>query len=217
MALRVVPYRKLSADELMLLNCGVGEYSWESLGLQGDPTSHSKGDQPWVFFGRTDAKAETPVLWPPHAKSWLIEKDSDAGRDWGQEEKGMTEDEMARWHHGLNTHEFEWTLEVGDGQEAWHDVIHGVTKNRTQLSDWTDWTEVCHSYSLRSQHLLILWLHSPSALILEPRKMKSGTVSTFSSSVCHEVMGPDSMILVFWMLSFKSFFTLLFHLHQEAL
>ena len=60
---------------------------------------HSEGDQPWVFFGRNDAKAETLVLWPPHAKSWLIGKDSDAGRDWGQEEKGMTEDEMAGWHH----------------------------------------------------------------------------------------------------------------------
>ena len=60
---------------------------------------HSEGDQPWVFFGRNDAKAETPVLWPCHAKSWLIVKDSDAGRDWGQEEKGTTEDEMAGWHH----------------------------------------------------------------------------------------------------------------------
>ena len=70
---------------------------------------HPKGDQSWVFIGRTDAKAETPVLWPPHAKSWLIRKDSDAGRDWGQEEKGTTEDEMAIWHHRLNGHEFEWT------------------------------------------------------------------------------------------------------------
>ena len=60
---------------------------------------HSEGDQPWDFFGRNDAKAETPVLWPPHAKHWLIGKDSDAGRDWRQEEKGTTEDEMAGWHH----------------------------------------------------------------------------------------------------------------------
>ena len=60
---------------------------------------HSKGDQPWVFFRRNDAKAETPVLWPPHVKSWLIGKDSDVGRDWGQEEEGTTEDEMAAWHH----------------------------------------------------------------------------------------------------------------------
>ena len=77
---------------------------------------HSKGDQPWVFFGRTDAKAETPVLWPPHAKSWLIGKDFDAGRDWGQEEKGTTEDEMAGWHHRLNGCEFEWTPGDGVGQ-----------------------------------------------------------------------------------------------------
>ena len=77
---------------------------------------HSERDQPWVFFGRNDAKAETPVLWPPHAKSWLIGKDSDAGRAWGQEEKGTTEDERAGWHHQLNGREFEWTPGVGDGQ-----------------------------------------------------------------------------------------------------
>ena len=77
---------------------------------------HSKGDQSWVFFGRNDAKAETPVLWPPHANSWLIGKDSDAGRDWGQEEKGTTEDEMAGWHHRLDGHGFGWTLGVGDAQ-----------------------------------------------------------------------------------------------------
>ena len=68
---------------------------------------HPKGDQSWVFIGRTDAEAETPILWPPYAKSWLIGKDPDAGRDWGQEEKGKTEDEMARGHHRLNGHEFE--------------------------------------------------------------------------------------------------------------
>ena len=77
---------------------------------------HSKGDQSWVFFGRNDAEAETPIIWPPHAKSWLIGKDSDAGRDWGQEEKGTLEDEMAGWHHRLNGHEFEWTPGVDDGQ-----------------------------------------------------------------------------------------------------
>ena len=68
---------------------------------------HSEGDQPWVFIGRTDAEAETPILWPPHAKSCFIGKDSDAGRDWGQEEKGMTEDEMVGWHHGLDGRESE--------------------------------------------------------------------------------------------------------------
>ena len=77
---------------------------------------HPKGDQSWVFIGRTYARAETPILWPPHAKSWLIWKDPDAGKDWGQEEKGMTEDEMVGWHHRLNGHEFEQAPGVGDGQ-----------------------------------------------------------------------------------------------------
>ena len=77
-------------------------------------TVYPKGDQSWDFFGRNDAKA--PVLWPPHVKSWLIGKDSDAGRDWGQEEKGMTEDEIAWWHHQFDGREFEWTPGVGDGQ-----------------------------------------------------------------------------------------------------
>ena len=77
---------------------------------------HSEGDQPWVFFARNNAKAETPVLWPPHEKSWLFGKDSNAGRDWGQEEKGTTEDEMAGWYHRLDGHVFEWTPGDGDGQ-----------------------------------------------------------------------------------------------------
>ena len=77
---------------------------------------HSQGDQSWVFIGRTDAEAETPILWPTHAKSWLIGKDPDAGRDWGQEEKGMTEDEMAGWLHRLDGLEFGWTPGAGDGQ-----------------------------------------------------------------------------------------------------
>ena len=77
---------------------------------------HSKGDQSWVFIGRTNAKAGTPVLWPPHAKSWLIGKGSDAGRDWGQEEKGMIEDEMVGWHHWLDGHKFGWSPGVGGGQ-----------------------------------------------------------------------------------------------------
>ena len=77
--------------------------------------SHSE-DQPWDFFGRNDAKAETPVLWPPHAKSSLIGKDSDAGKDWGQEEKGMTEDEMAGWHHWLDGCESVLSPGIGDGQ-----------------------------------------------------------------------------------------------------
>ena len=107
MNVRVGLWRELSAKKLMLLNCGAGEESWESLGLQGVQPVHHEGGKSWVFIGTTDAEAETPILWPPHAKSWLIGKDPDAGRDWGQEEKGMTEDEMAGWHHRLHGHEFE--------------------------------------------------------------------------------------------------------------
>ena len=94
MDVRVGLWRKLSAKELMLLNCGVGEDSWESLGRKEIQPIHPKGDQSWVFIGKIDVEAEAPILRPPDAKSWLIWKDPDAGKDWGQEEKGMTEDEM---------------------------------------------------------------------------------------------------------------------------
>ena len=93
-----------------------------------------------MFFGRTDAKAETPILWPPDAKSWLIGKDSDAGRDWGQEEKGTTEDEMAGWHHKLDGHEFGWTPGVGDGQGGLACCSSWGRKewDTTEQLNWTD-------------------------------------------------------------------------------
>ena len=102
---------------------------------------HSEGEQPWDFFGRNDAKAETPVLWTPHATSWLIGKDSDAGRDWGQEEKGTTQDEMAGWHHWLDGRESEWTPGVGDGQgglaccDSWG-------RKELDMTERLDWTEL---------------------------------------------------------------------------
>ena len=110
-----------------------------------------KGDQPWDFFGRTDAKAETPVLWPPHVKSWLIGKDSDAGRDWGQEEKETTEDEMAGWHHWLDGRESKWTPEVGDGQgglaccDSW-----GCKELDT--TEWLNWIELNWIYLYLFSH-----------------------------------------------------------------
>ena len=99
----------------------------------------SEGDQYWVFFGKNDAKAETPILWPPHAKSWLIGKDPDAGRDWRQEEKGTKEDEIAGWYHQLDGHEFEWTPGVGDGPgglaccSSWG----GKESDTTEQLNWT--------------------------------------------------------------------------------
>ena len=116
MDVRVGLQRKLSAEELMLLNCGIGEDSWESLDCKEIQLVHPKGDQSWMFIGRTDVEAGTPILWPPDAKGWLTGKDPDAGKDWGQEEKGTTEDEMVGWHYRLYGHGFGWTLGVGDGQ-----------------------------------------------------------------------------------------------------
>ena len=99
---------------------------------------HPKGDQSWVFIGRTDVEAETPILWPPDAKNWLIWKDLDAGKGWRWEEKGMTEDEMVGWHHRLNGHGFGWTPGVGDGQGGLRAAVHGVAKSWTWLSNWTE-------------------------------------------------------------------------------
>ena len=98
-----------------------------------------KGDQSWVFIGRTDTEAETPILWPPDAKIWLIWKDPDAGKDWRQKEKGTTEDEMVGWHHWFNGHEFELMRleELVMDREAWHGAVHGITKSQTRLSEWT--------------------------------------------------------------------------------
>ena len=115
------------------------------LDCKGIQPVHSEGDQPWDFFRRNDAKAETPVLWPPHTKGWLIGKDSDAGRDWGQEEKGTTQDEMAGWHPRLDGCESEWTLAVGDGQgglaccDSWG-------HKKSDMTDQLNWTEHARGY-----------------------------------------------------------------------
>ena len=113
---------------------------------------HSEGDQPWDFFGGNDAKAETPVLWPPHVKSWIIGKDSDAGRDWEQEEKGTTEDEMAGWHPWLVS--LEWTRGVGDGQgglaccDSWG-------RKELDTTERLNWTE------LRAMSVVYSWILTP--------------------------------------------------------
>ena len=120
----------------MLLNCGVGEDSWDEI----QPV-HPKGDQSWVFIGRTDVEAETPILWPPDAKSRLIWKDPDAGKDWRREEKGTTEDEVAGWHHWLDGRESEWTLGVGDGQGSLV-CCNSWGRKESDTSEWLNWTEL---------------------------------------------------------------------------
>ena len=127
---------------------------------------HSKGDQSWVYIEGTDAKAETLILWPPHVKSWLIGKDSDAGRDWGQEEKGTTEDEMAGWQCWLDGRESEWTLGVGDGQgglacwDSWGHEESDTTEplNWTELKcDWIIWYIYKVYFYIKYFHILLLF------------------------------------------------------------
>ena len=101
---------------------------------------NSKGDQSWIFFGKTDAEAETPILWPPDVKNWLLGKDPDAGKDWRQEEKGMTEDEMAGWHHWLNGHEFEQAPGIGDGQGSLA-CCSPWGRKEWDATEWLNWTD----------------------------------------------------------------------------
>ena len=104
--------------------------------------SNPKGDQSWVFIGRTDVEAETPILWPPDVKNWFSCKDPDAGKDWGQEEKGTREDEMIGWHHGLDGHEFEQAPEGGDGQGSMA-YCGSQGRKESDTTEWLNWTEVC--------------------------------------------------------------------------
>ena len=137
MDVRVGLWRKLALKNWCFWTVVLEKALKSSLDCKEIQPVHPKGWS-WVFFGRTDAKAETPVLWPPHAKSWLNGKDPDAGRDWGQEEKETAEDEMAGWHHWLDGHEFGWTPGVVDGQGGLVCCDSWVTKGRTRLSDWTE-------------------------------------------------------------------------------
>ena len=121
----------------MLSNCVVGGDSWQS--PKEIKPVNPRGNKCWLFTGRTDAEAEAPALWPPDEKSQLIGKDPDDGKDWRQEKKGTTEDEVVGWHHQLKRHEFEQAPGDCEGQGSGHAAVHGVAKSQTQRSDWTDW------------------------------------------------------------------------------
>ena len=144
--------KKAECRKWMLWNCGVGEDPWESLGMQG---VNPKGNQSWLFIGRPDTEA--PILWPPNVKKWLNGKDSDAGKDWRQEEKGTTEDETVGWHHWHDGHEFEQALGVGDGQGSlvscslWD-------RDESDMTEQLNWTEQCYGKNWAIKHQ---WL-SPS-------------------------------------------------------
>ena len=133
---------------------------------------HPKGDQSWVFIGRTDAKTETPILWPPHVKSWLIGKDFDAGRGWGQEETATTEDEMAGWHHWPDGRQSEWTPGVGDGQGGLA-CCNSWGHKESDRTEWLNWTKLicikidtCYLYTIClsvfiENHLFTFMSHEP--------------------------------------------------------
>ena len=120
---------------------------------------HPKGDQSWVFTGRTDAEVETPILWPPHAKSWLIGKDPDAGKDWRQEEKGMTEEEMVGWHHWPEGHKFEQAPGVGDGQGSLA-CCSSWGRKEMDITEWLNWTERFVIYAYIVTHITYIYIHT---------------------------------------------------------
>ena len=157
MDVRVGQKSKLSAEELMLLNCGVGEDFQESLGLQGDQPVHPKGNQSWLFIGRTDAEAETPILWPPDVKNWLIWKDLDAGKIEGRRRRG--------WQGMTSLTQWTW---VWASFRRWsrtgkHGVLQSMgSQSQTQLSNWTTST---NSRAVTPWGLL---LRAPSLTALTP-------------------------------------------------
>ena len=146
-----------------LISCSV----WQREVCMPCPNTHSKEQSSCVLShcGRTDVEAETPILWPPHVKSWLIGKDPDAGKDWGQEEKGTTQDEMAGWHQ-----RFDRLRQLVMDRETWRAAVHGVTKSQTRLSDWTELNWQCPYYLPACARLdcalkqFLTWEHSVHTL-----------------------------------------------------
>ena len=167
---------------------------------------HPKGVQSWVFIGRTDVETETPILWPPHVKGWLIWKDPDAGKDWGQVEKGTTGDEMVGWHHQLNGHGFGWTLGVGDGQGGL-ECCSPWGRKESDTTEWLNWTELNLQGIFLTQDLNLSLLHllhwqANSLPLVPPRKPpeeeedrnEKGWDTDFLLSVCVSTLRQSSWV-----------------------
>ena len=193
---------------------------------------HPKGDQSWVFIGRTDAKAETPVLWPLHSKSWLIGKASDSGRDWGQEEKGMTEDEMAGWHHWLDGCELEWTPGVGDGQGGLACCDSWGAKVRNDWETELNWIlpqerlNLSHQMAIKKQNFTIwrrlscgiiwdLWFSSLCITWLLHGNGESYSTQIIGVRICILIIPPGSLCAIKFgkalFFFFFNFWSILFH------
>ena len=131
-----------------------------------------KGNQPWIFIGRTDAEAETPILWPPDAKSWLFGKDPDAGKDWGQKEKGATEDKRVGWHHWLNGHEFE---QIPGDSKDWSTAVVKWDRRESDRTEQLNNSKGCstpralHTTSLRDHSRITVWSHFLSVVCHWPQ------------------------------------------------
>ena len=180
MDVRVGPWSRLSTEELTLLNCATGVALESPLDCKEIKPFNSKGNQPWIFIGRTDAEA--PVLWPPDAKSRLIGKDPDAGKNWGQEEKRATEDEMVGWYHWLNGREFEQTLRVTEGQGS----LVCCSPWGHKLSDTTQQLNNNNSFGST-------WLKGTNFYIFQDRidydiEMKLPNISGLLNQICFSFM-----------------------------
>ena len=153
---------------------------------------HPKGNQSWVFTERTDVEAETPILWPPDAKSWLIWKDTDSGKDWRQEEKGMTEDEMVGCHHRCDGHQLSNLRQLVMDREAWSAAVHGVAKNQTQLSDWTELSLIQISRAVRQT---FSWFFFLCIIFYKTFKKNYGGFKYMENSLIKSLFLPLSLTL----------------------